>query len=443
MPKKRATGAAKPYTYWATQTWTDKDGAKHSRKVQRWKVQLEAGTDEKGRRKRYTFTGRTSDDAAEKLKAKRKELIENGGVSYDESTTVSDYAQHWLEQKMHEVDPKTYRNYRMLVNYHLGNIAGKKISKVIPSNVQKVLNDAINNQGKPASLSLKRQLRTCLNQMFTAAYADRLIPSNPVSAVKTPTRKDAPLTRSAFSVPELTAMLKVASDGNLTTPDMGARMWFRLLTGMRQGEILGATWADYDAKKSIYTVNWKLEQVMRTHGCGEQVNGVWPCHHKSGAYCTKPQWMIPDGYAMEQLHDSWCLTRPKSKTGRIVPVVPSLAQVLKRHRTNTKKKTNPNGLIFCDDKGRAIDPKQDNKDFQTLLEKAKITGVNHTGHETRHSVVTLLASQGVDFQLIQEIVGHSSDAMVEHYRHADNTERLKAMETLDSSLNLAQIEWKK
>jgi hypothetical protein len=27
--------------------------------------------------------------------------------------------------------------------------------------------------------------------------------------------------------------------------------------------------------------------------------------------------------------------------------------------------------------------------------------------------------------------------------HADNAERLKAMETLDTSLNLAQIEWKK
>jgi site-specific recombinase XerD len=116
--------------------------------------------------------------------------------------------------------------------------------------------------------------------------------------------------------------------------------------------------------------------------------------------------------------------------------------VLKRHKANTKNNPNPKGLIFCDSKGRPIDPKRDNSDFQTLLQAAQITGVKHTGHETRHSVVTLLASQGVDFQLIQEIVGHSSDAMVEHYRHADNTERLKAMETLDSSLNLAQIEWK-
>jgi integrase len=51
--------------------------------------------------------------------------------------------------------------------------------------------------------------------------------------------------------------------------------------------------------------------------------------------------------------------------------------------------------------------------------------------------VTLLAAQGVDFQLIREIVGHSSDAMVEHYRHADNAERLKAMETIDTSLQLS------
>lgn len=65
------------------------------------------------------------------------------------------------------------------------------------------------------------------------------------------------------------------------------------------------------------------------------------------------------------------------------------------------------------------------------------------GHETRHSTVTSLSSMGVDMGLIMQIVGHSSIAMVEHYHHADITERLNAMETLDSSLNLSQIEWRK
>jgi hypothetical protein len=31
--------------------------------------------------------------------------------------------------------------------------------------------------------------------------------------------------------------------------------------------------------------------------------------------------------------------------------------------------------------------------------------------------------------------------MVEHYRHADITERLRAMETLDARLDLRAIEW--
>ncbi|MFT8788779.1 MAG: site-specific integrase [Bifidobacterium psychraerophilum] len=372
-----------------------------------------------------------------------KEINENGGSSYDSKTTVSKYAKHWLEQKMHDVDPKTYRNYRVLVNYDLGSIACKQISKVIRSNVQKVLNDAVNKQRKPATLNLKRQLSTCLNQMFTAVYGDRLIPFNPVAAVKTLTRKDAPLTRSAFSIPEITAILSAASDANQTDPAIAARMWFRMLTGMRQGEILGAQWSQYDEQNHIYRVDWKMEQVMRGHGCGEQSNGEWPRGKVNGSACTNPVWLTPDGYAMEQLQNSWCLTRPKSKTGRIVPVVPELVEVLRRHRALTKDWNNPNNLIFCHLKGGIIDPKEDSKDFRDLLAKAKITGVKHTGHETRHSVVTLLASQGVDFQLIQEIVGHSSDAMLEHYRHADNTERLKAMETLDSSLNLAQIEWKK
>ena len=38
--------------------------------------------------------------------------------------------------------------------------------------------------------------------------------------------------RKAFSVPEMKAMLQVASDPDLMDPAIGVRMWFRLLTGM-------------------------------------------------------------------------------------------------------------------------------------------------------------------------------------------------------------------
>ena len=49
---------------------------------------------------------------------------------------------------------------------------------------------------------------------------------------------------------------------------------------------------------------------------------------------------------------------------------------------------------------------------------------------------------GVDVGLVEEIVGHSSRLMVEHYRHAGLKERLAAMETMNSALDLKQIEQK-
>ena len=51
-------------------------------------------------------------------------------------------------------------------------------------------------------------------------------------------------------------------------------------------------------------------------------------------------------------------------------------------------------------------------------------------------------SMGVDYGLVEEIVGHSSRLMVEHYRHAGLKERLAAMETMNSALDLKQIEQK-
>ena len=49
-------------------------------------------------------------------------------------------------------------------------------------------------------------------------------------------------------------------------------------------------------------------------------------------------------------------------------------------------------------------------------------------------------SMGVDYGLVEEIVGHSSRLMVEHYRHAGLKERLTAMETMNAALNLKQLE---
>lgn len=136
-----------------------------------------------------------------------------------------------------------------------------------------------------------------------AAWADRLIPSNPVLAVKTPSRKDQGEGRSAFSVPELRAMFDVSS--RMPVED-GTIWWWRLLTGMRQGEILGATWDSLNMRTGIYTVDWKMQTVTKVHGCGTPEKGVYPCGRKKAALCPDARWLTPDGYDMRSLCGLLC-----------------------------------------------------------------------------------------------------------------------------------------
>lgn len=494
MPKKRAAGAARPYTYWATQSWVDEDGLTHTRRVQRWKQQVYVGFYPNGKPKRKTFTAGKSAQVTEKIRAWRKELKENDGVEIDRRATLGSYAAMFLEQKKNTVDPRTYRMYTSIITNHLNEVEGRALAEFTPSMIRRILAGvkAHDRKGRvtgPAGTSLKRQVRTTLHSLFESARQDRIIPTNPAEKVAIPQSKDAMLIlktreRTAFTVHEMESMLRAAAA--LQDQALGARMWFRLLTGMRQGEILGATQRDlilhraittvieeHEVEKTLtitdaqgqehegtttvreavpvetttltgtYSVNWKLEELQKDHGCGDPgKNGIWPCGKKRGADCPNAQWRTPDSFDMIHLTGRWCLTHPKSKTGRTVPIIPILAQVLQRHQKHTRKQPNPHALLFHNPDGTPIDPKQDTNDFQQLMALAKIHEPDrHSGHETRHSVVSLLASMGVDAQLIKEIVGHSSDAMVEHYRHADEAERLKAMETLDESLNLTQIEW--
>jgi integrase len=413
--------------------YTDRHG------TTRWRAQVAIGLYPNGEQRKRTVTASTYRECQSKLEDLLK-LIRTTGVESQAHVKLGEYAEGWLEHKRHDIDPKSYAMYKTVIDRHLGEYGNTALEKIVPSTVRSILEHARSYTQKgeakgPAGISLKRQIRTCLNQIMQAAYADRLIPSNPVLAVRTPQRKDSGTGRGAFSVPELREMLRIAAGYEDTA--LGARMWFRLLTGMRQGEILGATWKSYNPRTSMYTVDWKLQTVPRDHGCGTPIDGEYPCGRHKGGLCPKAVWRVPDGYDMVALNGSNALTRPKSRTGRIVPIVPPLRQVLAMYRERDTGSVY--GLMFHDADGNPIDPKSDMRDFRRLMTDAGMDAAGHVGHESRHAIVTLLAAQGVDFQLIREIVGHSSDAMVEHYRHADNAERLRAMETIDASLNLTQL----
>lgn len=54
-------------------------------------------------------------------------------------------------------------------------------------------------------------------------------------------------------------------------------------------------------------------------------------------------------------------------------------------------------------------------------------------HSLRHSFVSLMAAGGAPQHVIQQLVGHGSPAMTEHYTHLDDTQKVTAMSALPAS----------
>lgn len=436
MPRRRKDGAIYPIKY--TTRRRLKDGA--TRTYEGWHAKVD------GR----WVSARTYRECNEKIARALKEMNQ-WGASFDHTVTLGDYTAEWFDAKRREIDPGSIGIYQTIIGNHLSQYARARMSDVTPSMVRRMLANMRNGDGSPASLSRRLTMYSILRQVFQSAVADRLIPTNPVTREVRPRERDRRMSqpdtsRKAFTVEEMRAMLRAASDDVVD----GTRQWWRLLTGMRQTEILGVTLDDLDLWErdgrwvGSYTVNWKLEAVSKRHGCGERGrDGAWPCGRKRPRDCPRWEWVVPDGFDMVPLEGQWCLTPPKSHRGKVVPIIPPLAEAVRRYMDATRDWPNPHGLLFRRPDGRPIWTVDDMASFRDLMRRAGIPDPEHRyGHECRHSVVSLLFGLGVDPAVIRLIVGHSSEEMTMHYLHVPVAELLGDVEPMGDRLGLRQIGWK-
>lgn len=405
------------------------DGALYSiRGGKLWRGVVDGGTDENNKRIQYYVHARTKTACRDKLRALQDEIAEHG-APINKTIKVEEWATRWLEDMVKpNVDPSTYRGYRSAINQRINPVLGRKrVNTIKPSDVQAVLKKG-REQGRSASVL--RTTYVAMNQIFEAARAEGLCRKNPVLDVRKPGQQVA--RREAFTTEQAVAILQAASE----LPNWaGSRWWFKLLAGPRQTEILGAEISQFLPDLGIYDLAWKLEEISRDHGCGTEGNdGKYPCGYKRGANCPQAVWAVPVGFEKRHLEGRWHLTRPKSDEARAIPIIPQLATAIQEHISATAGTPNPHGLIWRNPDGSPIDPRQDDQEWRELLHAAGIItedqleagGTKLTGHIARHTTVTVLAEMGVDFQLIGEIVGHSTAEVTKIYRHANRAEKMRA-----------------
>lgn len=170
-----------------------------------------------------------------------------------------------------------------------------------------------------------------------------------------------------------------------------------LTTGMRQGELLGLTWADVDLTRGIVQVQRSLLRVP---------------------------------------HQGVVLTELKTRGSRRRIELTGLAiESLTRHRLRQEEIRRSAGggwleqdLVFCNDQGKPLHAANLlRRSFHPLLEKAGLPRLRF--HDLRHSTAALLLAQNVHPKIVQEILGHSKISVtMDAYSHVLPTLQESAMQ---------------
>ena len=328
-----------------------------------------------GRERRYTI-GSYPDwsVAAAREEAKRlKRLVDRGhdpmGSRHAErlAPTVSDLATRYLEEHAIHKVPRAQRDDRaMLEKLVLSAIGQLKVHEVRHEDIDRLHREV--SKSRPIRANRMAQM---LSKMFTLAERWEYRQDNPVKGLH---RNPEPKRERYLSGDELQRLITLLA----THPNQRCANIIRLLllTGARRGEVMNATWDQFDLKA-----------------------GVW----------TKPS------------------AHTKQKKEHRVPLSAPAIQLL----SGLKATAGPSPYVFS---GRNGGPLTEIKTFWAgVCRKAELKGCRI--HDLRHTYASILASAGLSLPIIGALLGHTQPNTTARYSHLFDDPLRKATERVGSVIS--------
>lgn len=346
-----------------------------------------------GSRKRISVYGATWEEAdAERTRLKE---MERRGIPVEITTmTVAEYMAHWLEEIVGpSIRRTTYATYKGDIRLHITPALGKhKLKALTVQHVRGFINGLRTkcqccSQGKDAarrkprccakkapeccgdvlSVSSIRHVLRVLRAALQDAVDDEVLARNVARSVRA-SGNDKPSVRR-FTRCEATRFLAAAADHRLHA------LWAAALAlGLRRGEALGLAWDDVDLARGRITVRQALHRIDGSL----QLTPV----KTDGSNATLP------------------LPAP------LLPILREHQRIQGEQRFAAGNEWHDSGLVFTTAFGRPIEPRNVNRMFARLCDRAGVPQIRV--HDLRHSCATLLFSAGVDAATVQRVLRHSS-----------------------------------
>lgn len=341
--------------------------------------------DQNGKRYRKSLWQGITKQRAREILREVEEKIESKTFTQEKKIPLfSDVANTWLEYKETRLRSTTWGVYKIHVRIHYTELLAMKIDRITTPVIEKWITK---RQADGMNISTLRKLLVSLNQIFTYAVRHKYITSNPVRDAERPRKTVDYETEEKIKI--LTSegirnLLNATKDPKYKTLFLTA-----IMTGAREGEILGLKWSDIEFnKKQIF--------IKRSFNHGQ-------------------------------------FFAPKTKQSiRAIDIAPTLLQAL----ASWKLASTPNehDLVFANEAGQPLNySNMVNRHFFKALKDANIEKIRF--HDLRHTYASLLLAQGENIKYIQTQLGHSSPIVTLNvYSHLMKKENQEAVCRLENAI---------
>lgn len=323
--------------------------------------------DHLGRRRRKSMpAGTKKAEAEEELRSIQDRLAKGYYRPDREIPRFEDLAAVWSEFKKNNVRRSTWDTYDGHVRNHFEDINPMKVNRVTVAVVERFIAGKLRQKVSPATL---KKILITFNQIMQYAVRHRYIDHNPVRDAERP-RAQASAQKAAMHVLDRAQVAALVNA--VENPKYKVMFALAVLSGLRQGELIGLRWPD---------VKWESSQI-----------------HIQRSYN----------------HNAW--NPPKSESSnRLVDIGPGAAAMLWEWSTVCPK--SDLSLIFPSKSGKPLHYSNVvRRFFQPALKKAGLPRIRF--HDLRHTYASLLIDQGENIKYIQNQMGHSKpDVTLNVYAH--------------------------
>lgn len=360
--------------------------------------------DQNGKRYRKTLPSGTNKEQARKKLREIEAKIERRTFLHEKKTPLfSEVKAQWLDYKKQFLRETTHETYEINCRIHLSELDDLKINRIntatIEAFIAKLQDKARSTaatrgpeyiptgEEKKIRLMTARKIIVILNQVMAYAVRHRLIDYNPVRDAERPRSQGKEGQEKAISIltPEqIRNFLEAVTDQKYHTLFLTA-----IMTGARQGEILGLRWSDVDFSKKQISINRTFNMgrffTPKTKGSARQID-LAPMAVKALA-----EWKLANGGKDDDL------------------VFPNEAG----------EPTNYSNMV--------------QRYYRKALKDAGIPQIRF--HDLRHTYASLLLSQGENVKYIQAQMGHSSPTVTLNvYAHLMKGENQEAACRLENTI---------